>query len=148
MSGPRSGPRSRAMSSDDAQVVHVILSGGEAGVRDLMNARAGNGADGNARGACGRDDPVDCIGAGWFRTVPRRACALLRMTSFFSHALFSHAFISPTLLFPLRFCFHYALISPTLLFLPTLLSSMRSDVKSRCGTVAEPVQVARIECDH
>ena len=59
----------------------VIMSGGEAGARDLVSDCSYCSVDGNAFGACSIDDLFRGTGAAGRRTVPRRADALLRMTS-------------------------------------------------------------------
>ena len=61
-------------------IFDVILSGGEAGGRDLTSAGCVDVVDGNpyAAGRCGV--LFNRIHAALCRTVPRTACAVLRMT--------------------------------------------------------------------
>ena len=59
----------------------VILSGGEAGARDRTRVCRSDGVDGGPYERIEFGDPFGCIGAASRCTVPRRAIALLRMSS-------------------------------------------------------------------
>jgi hypothetical protein len=75
------GYHGRDSSSRKRKSTDVILSGGEAGVRDRTTAGRVDVVEGKSRAACSAHDLVCCIATVYGRRVPRRAFALLRMTS-------------------------------------------------------------------
>jgi hypothetical protein len=68
----------RVFAFPEAGISLVILNGGEAGVRDITLGEGSQAVDGTARCADTIGIPASDSGGAGGRTVPRRACALLR----------------------------------------------------------------------